>query len=81
MHEHKAGIELVVFYIGLTPIEDSQKRKRKEFASNLGKEMSERREECVLLCLAALNLNTTEIFSPKACIIIQDDTSLRSYKS
>ncbi|KAI0085755.1 hypothetical protein BDY19DRAFT_390677 [Irpex rosettiformis] len=30
---------------GGTPIEDSQKRKRKEFASKLGKEMSERRED------------------------------------
>ncbi|KAI0698377.1 hypothetical protein BC835DRAFT_1269073 [Cytidiella melzeri] len=30
---------------GGTPTEDSQKRKRKEFASKLGKEMSERRED------------------------------------
>ena len=32
-------------YSGLTPVDDPQKRKRKEFASKLGKEMSDRREE------------------------------------
>ncbi len=31
--------------VGGTPVDESHKRKRKEFASKLGKEMSERREE------------------------------------